>query len=110
MKKLLLSRWLSYMSEQKRAKEAQTKQSQSKAARSARFDIENLEQRLMMAGDVGTMVDGVLTGSLTTGDDEVVVARTGIAGDGGLIIDLTVNGVTEQFGSAAAGVKGLVLN
>ena len=84
MKKLLLSRWLRYLNEQNRERERNRREREARArlagspGRSGRFDLENLESRLMMAGDpLGAVADGLLTGSLTSGDDQVVVARTG---------------------------------
>ena len=73
--------------------------------------FEALEPRVLMSGDtIGNLVDGALAGILTGSNDAVVVEMAGVADDGGLIIDLTVNSVTEQFGSSTVGVKSIVLD
>ena len=53
---------------------------------------------------------GMLTGTLTAGNDTAVVAKTGVSGDGGLVISLTINGLVQSFGSTRAGVKRLELD
>ncbi|MES2101762.1 MAG: LEPR-XLL domain-containing protein, partial [Pseudomonadota bacterium] len=61
-------------------------------------------------GALLTYDDGVLTGTLTAGNDTAVVTKTGLADDDGLLIDLTVNGATHSFGTAGVGVKSVVLH
>ena len=76
------------------------------------FALELLEPRLLLSADLN---GGVLTGILTAQDDTVVVSLNhtatpdGVAKDGGLIIDLTVNNVLQQFGNADQGVTSIVL-
>ncbi|MCI0464745.1 MAG: hypothetical protein L0Z62_48090, partial [Gemmataceae bacterium] len=53
---------------------------------------------------------GVLTGDLTAGNDTVVVAQTGVSNDGGVLINLTVNGHVQPLGSVGGGVTNIVLD
>ena len=77
--------------------------------------LETLEPRLLLSGSPGALdVNGVLTGNLTADADAVVVALSslngGVAADGGLIIDLTVSGEMQTYGTAAVGVQSILLN
>jgi hypothetical protein len=77
--------------------------------------FEAMEPRVLLSGDPnGTLAGGVLTGNLSSGADAVVVALSsingGTAADGGLIIDLTVNGNLQTFGTAAVGVQSIALD
>src|SRR5215813_2588864 len=66
--------------------------------RRSSFELEALEPRLLLSGDPnGMLAHGVLTGALTAGNDEVVVALAGVAADGGQIINLKVNAAIETF-------------
>ena len=81
------------------------------AAHRPGFALEALEPRLLLsAGPIGTLVNGALSGALTSDSDAVVVEMTGVANDGGLIIDLTVNGTLETFGTSAVGVQSILLD
>ncbi|HKS62428.1 MAG TPA: LEPR-XLL domain-containing protein, partial [Xanthobacteraceae bacterium] len=82
------------------------------------FALEVLEPRLLLSADPVVSLNtntGVLTAQLTDTADTAVVALnqvatpSGVAADGGLIIDLTINGVTQQYGDANAGVTSIVL-
>ena len=79
------------------------------------FALEVLEPRLLLSADPGVLAGGVLTGNLTAQANNTVVALNravtpdGVASDGGLIIDLTVNGVQQQYGDAEHGVTNIVL-
>jgi hypothetical protein len=76
--------------------------------------LEALEPRLLLSGSPGDLSNGVLTGNLTADSDAVVVALSslngGVAADGGLVIDLTVNGEMKTYGTAASGVQSIVLD
>ena len=79
------------------------------------LQLEAMEPRILLSGDPnGVLTSGVLTGSLTDAADHVVVALStvngGSAADGGLIIDLTINGDRETFGTATVGVRSVVLD
>jgi len=82
------------------------------------FALEVLEPRLLLSADPVVSLNtntGVLTAQLTDTADTAVVALNkaaapdGVAADGGLIIDLTINGALQQFGDAEHGVTGIVL-
>jgi hypothetical protein len=81
------------------------------------FALEVLEPRLLLSADpvLSLSNTGVLTAHLTDTADNAIVALNhvttpdGVAADGGLIIDLTVNGVTQQYGDANVGVTSIVL-
>ncbi|HYF20518.1 MAG TPA: LEPR-XLL domain-containing protein, partial [Ramlibacter sp.] len=68
--------------------------------------FEMLEQRLLLSADpIGAVDDhGVLRPYLTEGADQVVISRTAAADDGGIIIDLTVGGLTQTFGTQQVGI------
>src|SRR6516225_1467171 len=74
------------------------------------YALELLEPRLLLSADPGTLTGGVLTGNLTATNNSVVVALdhsvtpNGTANDNGLIVDLSVNGVTQTYGNASNGV------
>src|SRR5262249_12444181 len=76
------------------------------------FVIESLEPRLLLSADepITTLTAGVLNGILTDKPDNVVITQVGSATDGGAIIDLSVNGVTQRFGSSSAGVQSIALD
>jgi hypothetical protein len=83
------------------------------------FVLEVLEPRLLLSADPAFSLDsntGALTAQLTDLADNTVVALhhdattpDGVAKDGGLIIDLTVNGVSQLFGDATHGVTSITL-
>ncbi len=80
------------------------------------FALEILEPRLLLSADVSLNPNtGVLTAQLTDAADTAIVALnhvatpSGVAADGGLIVDLTINGVTQQYGDANVGVTSIVL-
>src|SRR5258706_7521966 len=89
--------------------------SAARAGRRREMVLETLEPRILLSGNAD-LAGGVLTGHLTALSDNVVVALNktitadGIAADGGLIIDFTVNSVLEHYGDASAGVTGIVLD
>ena len=53
---------------------------------------------------------GVLTGTLTAGNDTAVVAKSEVSDDEGLILSLTVNGFVQSFGSLGSGVHHIALD
>ena len=83
------------------------------------FALEVLEPRLLLSADPVFSLNsntGALTGQLTDNDDNTSVALhhdvntpDGIAQDGGLIIDVIVNGVSKQYGDATHGVTSIGL-
>ncbi|MEA2917997.1 MAG: large repetitive protein, partial [Bradyrhizobium sp.] len=79
------------------------------------FALEIMEPRVLLSADPGLLVGSVLTGNLTEQADTTVVALNrvvtpdGVAKDGGLIVDLTVNGVLQQYGDVDHGVTSIVL-
>ena len=79
------------------------------------FALEVLEPRLLLSADPGVLAGGLLTGNLTAQANNTVVALNravtpdGVASDGGLIIDLTVNGVQQQYGDADHVVTSILL-
>src|SRR5262245_54730556 len=93
----------------------------SRKTRRASFVLEAIEPRILLSGDPGLLNNGGLTGNLTAQNNAVIVAlnhtvttdaagdTTGVAGDSGLIIDLTVNGATQTYGDATHGVTSIVL-
>src|SRR4051812_25468135 len=72
----------------------------AKARRQA-FALEAIEPRLLLSADpLGTIATGVLTANLSNNSDAVVITQVGSATDGGAIVDLSVNGLTERYGSS----------
>ncbi|MBC5783456.1 LEPR-XLL domain-containing protein, partial [Ramlibacter sp. USB13] len=72
--------------------------------------FEMLEQRLLMSGDpLVAAQDGILTASLTDGADTLVVTQVGTSAGGGVIVDLTVGGVTNRWGDDSAGLSTIVV-
>ena len=67
--------------------------------------LEALEPRLLLAGDpVATLNNGALTLALTSGADEVVISQVASSTDGGIVVDITLGGLTQRFGTATQGV------
>ncbi|MDB5862130.1 MAG: repeat-containing protein, partial [Ramlibacter sp.] len=67
--------------------------------------FEMLEQRLLLSGDpLASVQNGVLSAELTDGADTLVVRQVEQSLAGGVILDLTVGGVTSRFGTHAAGI------
>src|SRR3954447_19387 len=82
------------------------------------FALEVLEPRLLLAADPAVFslsATGALTGQLTGQDDNIVVALyhddaahpDGVAQDGGLIINVTLDGVSTQYGKTVNGNPGI---
>ena len=67
--------------------------------------FEALEPRLLLAGDLATLAaNGTLTLNLTGGNDQVVLEQ--VSGDGGgVIVNVSVGGLTQQYGTADQSVK-----
>ncbi|HEY9238603.1 MAG TPA: LEPR-XLL domain-containing protein, partial [Burkholderiaceae bacterium] len=82
--------------------------------RRATIALEALEPRLLLSGSPGDLSAGVLTGHLTAESDTVVIGLStlngGVAADGGLIIDLSVNGEMQTYGTATSGVHSILLD
>ena len=72
--------------------------------------LESLEPRLLLSADPVTLfAGGVLSATLTDQADSVVITQTGTSADGGVIINLTLNGALASYGDSAAGVKSLTI-
>ena len=76
---------------------------------SRRVLFEALENRLLLSADpLATLgADGLLRLNLTAGDDAVIVAQAGGVVDGGVILDISRNGIAERFGDSQAGVHAI---
>jgi len=71
--------------------------------------FEMLEQRILLSGNpLASLNAGVMTTQLGDDSDDVVVTQVGSASDGGVIVDLTVGGLTERYGSADEGIFDIV--
>src|SRR5262245_4608131 len=70
--------------------------------------VESLEPRLLLSSV--SVVDGVLTADLNAGPDIVQIVQQAVAEDGGVIIDLTVNGTTTTYGDSSTGIQSLKLS
>jgi hypothetical protein len=66
------------------------------------FSLEALEPRLLLSAD--SVVN------LSAAADTVSIVQTGLAADGGAILNLTVNAVMTAYGDATTGVSSLTLN
>ena len=80
------------------------------AAPQAAVRFEALEPRLLLAADLATLAgNGTLTLNLTEGSDQVVVEQVA-TGSNGVIVNVSVGGLTQQYGMGLVGVTSLVAN
>jgi hypothetical protein len=73
--------------------------------------FETLEPRLLLSADTGLAnlsADAALSLNLTQGDDVVLVQEVGSAGDGGVIVDVSLGAFTERYGSVGVGVRSIL--
>lgn len=71
--------------------------------------LETLEPRLLLSADLATLApDGTLTLRLTDNADVVTLQQVALQGSANVAIDVTVNGITERWGSAVLGVSRIV--
>jgi hypothetical protein len=68
--------------------------------------FETLEPRLLLSADTGLAklsADAALSLNLTQGDDVALVQEVASAGDGGVIVDVSLGAFTERYGSHGDG-------
>src|SRR5688572_10111493 len=75
------------------------------------FALETLEPRLLLSSDPAVeVVAGVLTANLSDGPDTLSATHVGNAADGGIIVDLNINGAVTRYGTEDTGVTAITVD
>ncbi len=74
------------------------------------FRFEALEPRMLLSADpllAGVVGSAGLHLNLTEADDSVLVRQVGTASDGGAIVDMSMAGLTQTYGTADSGIQSI---
>ncbi len=83
--------------------------SRPEPARDKPYALEAIDPRLLLSVSLDANT-GVLTGALTGANETVMLTQTGLADDGGIIIDFKLGGTTTTYGTQAKGVQHIDLD